>query len=152
MANKMISVVGTVANKLSSLPIRDGQIIFVKDKKRVALDLDGKRTFYNQIELLDKEQNRLDLLAPVNGCFYFVIDTAVLWFYQDNWVQLTTTPHDVVFFGTKLPELGQANTLYVNKETGNEGIRVWDDKTNAYITIADKTNSMSTSDVIALFN
>lgn len=152
MANKMITVIGTVANKVSSLPIKDGQIIFVKDKKKVALDLDGKRTFYNQIELLETEQDRLDLLAPINGCFYFVVNTAVLWFYQDDWVQLTTTPHDVVFFGTKIPELGKVNTLYVDREEGNEGIRIWDETTKQYITIADKTHSMSTSDVLALFN
>ena len=32
MASKVISVIGTVANRLPDLPIKDGQIIFVKDK------------------------------------------------------------------------------------------------------------------------
>ncbi len=148
----MIKVIGTIANKVKNLPIEDGQIIFVKDKKRVAVDIDGKRTFYNQIELLDKDQDRLDLLAPVNGCFYFVIDTAVLWFYQNDWIQLTTTPHDVVFFGTTIPELGRANVLYVDRKIDNECIRIWDEGTNSYITVADKTHSMSTDDIVALFN
>ena len=88
MASKVISVIGTVANRLPDLPIKDGQIIFVKDKKKVALDVDGKRTFYNEIVTFNDDQERKDLLAPINGCFYFVIKTAVLWFYQDKWIPI----------------------------------------------------------------
>ena len=51
MADKMISVIGTVASRLPDLSIKDGQLIFVKDKKKIALDLGGKRTFYNDIEV-----------------------------------------------------------------------------------------------------
>lgn len=152
MADKMISVVGTVANKLKDLTIKDGQIIFVKDKRRVALDLDGKRTFYNEITILNDEQERSDLLAPINGSFYFVVTTAVLWFYQDEWIQLTTTPKEVVFFGAKIPDLGKENTLYINRDSGTEGISIWDEKEQKYIIIADKTHSMSTEDVLSLFN
>lgn len=152
MADKIISVVGTVANKLKDLTIKDGQIIFVKDKKRIALDLDGKRTFYNEITILETEQERLDLLAPINGCFYFVITTAVLWFYQDDWVQITSSPEEVIFFGTKIPELGKENVLYLDRTSGKEGISIWDEKEQKYITIADKTHSMSTDDVLSLFN
>lgn len=74
MADNKVSVIGTVANRLQNLPIRDGQVIFVKDKKKVALDLNGKRTFYNEIVTFNEDQERLDLLAPINGCFYFVIN------------------------------------------------------------------------------
>ena len=80
MADNKVSVIGTVANRLQNLPIRDGQVIFVKDKKKIALDLNGKRTFYNEIVTFNEDQERLDLLAPINGCFYFVIKTAILWF------------------------------------------------------------------------
>ncbi|HAU85038.1 MAG TPA: hypothetical protein DCW90_05945 [Lachnospiraceae bacterium] len=152
MADNKVSVIGTVANKLQKLPIRNGQVIFVKDKKKVALDLDGKRTFYNEIVTFDTDQERLDLLAPINGCFYFVITTAILWFYQDEWVQITTSPQEVIFFGTTLPDLGKENVLYVNKTSGTEGISVWDKNEGKYITVADRTYSMSSDDVLKLFN
>ena len=152
MADKMISVVGTVANKLKDLTIKDGQIIFVKDKKRIALDLNGKRTFYNEITVLDTDQERIDLLAPINGCFYFVINTAVLWFYQDKWIPITTSPEEVVFFGAKIPELGKENVLYVDRTSGSECVSVWDDKEQKYIVIADRTHSMSADDVLSLFD
>lgn len=151
MADNKVSVIGTVANKLQKLPIRDGQIIFVKDKKKVALDLNGKRTFYNEIVTFENDQERIDLLAPINGCFYFVIDTAILWFYQDEWVQITTSPQEVIFFGTKIPELGKANILYVDRTSGSEGVKIWDEDLGKYIIIADRTYSMSTNDVLNLF-
>lgn len=151
MADKIISVIGTVANKLPELPIKDGQIIFVKDKKKVALDLNGKRTFYNEITTFNEDQERQELLAPINGCFYFVVKTAVLWFYQDEWIQITTPPKETIFFGTKIPELGKSNVLYVDRTDGQEGLSIWDEAESKYITIADKTHSMSADDVVKLF-
>lgn len=151
MADNKVSVIGTVANKLQNLPIRDGQIIFVKDKKKVALDLNGKRTFYNEIVTFNDDQERLDLLAPINGCFYFVIKTAILWLYQDKWVQITASPNEVVFFGTQLPEMGKENVLYVDKTSGSEGISIWNQNAGKYITVADRTYSMSADDVLNLF-
>lgn len=151
MADKIISVIGTVANRLPELPIKDGQIIFVKDKKKVALDLNGKRTFYNEIVTFSEDQERQELLAPISGCFYFVVNTAVLWFYQDEWIQITTPPEEIIFFGTQMPELGKANVLYVDKTDGHEGLSIWDETENKYITVADKTHSMSADDVIKLF-
>lgn len=149
MADKVISVIGTVANKLPDLPIKDGQIIFVKDKKKVALDLDGKRTFYNEIVTFEEDQERKDLLAPINGCFYFVIKTAVLWFYKDKWIQVTTTPEEVVFFGTEIPELGKANILYVNKSKQN--ISVWDEERGAYVIVGEATGLVTNEDIDKLF-
>lgn len=152
MADTKITVIGTVAAKLQQLPIQNGQVIFVKDKKKVALDLNGKRTFYNEIVTFEKDKERQDLLAPINGCFYFVIETAILWFYNNEWIQISAQPNDVVFFGAKIPELGKANTLYVDRTYGSEGISIWDEETNEYITIADRTHSMSTNDVLKLFS
>ena len=57
MADRVISVIGTVANKLPDLPIKDGQIIFVKDKKKVALDLMGREPFITKSLHLKKIKN-----------------------------------------------------------------------------------------------
>lgn len=145
----VLSVCATVGSKLSDLTIKDGQLTFVRDKHKIALDFGGKRTFYNQIEELATEQARVSLLAPVTGLFYFVIETAVLWTYQNGWVQITTPPKEIVFFGTELPELGVTKTLYV--DTNKKEISVWDDETAGYIVVADKTLELTAEDVNDLF-
>ena len=56
-----------------------------------------------------------------------------------------------MFIGTEMPELGQAKTLYVNKEEGNESISIWNEETEQYQVVADKTQSIEVQDVLALF-
>lgn len=145
----VLSVCATVGSKLPDLVIKDGQLIFIQDKHKIALDFGGKRVFYNQIEELATDAVRTSMLAPVAGLFYFVIETAVLWTYRDKWVQITTPPKEVVFFGTELPELGVSKTLYV--DTARKEISVWDETTSGYVVVADKTNELTAEDVDALF-
>ena len=144
----ILSVCATVGSKLSDLTIKDGQLIFVQDKHRIALDFNGKRVFYNQIEEIASEKDRASMLAPISGLYYFVIDSAVLWTYRDKWVQITTPPEEVVFIGVELPELGSSKTLYVDK---NGGISVWDSDSNGYVVVADKTGSIEESEIDLLF-
>ena len=55
-ANKApMSVVVTTSERLSSLLIQNGQLVFVKDKRRIAFDWNDKRTFYNQITELESD-------------------------------------------------------------------------------------------------
>lgn len=92
----ILSVVETTASRLPDLSIKNGQLIFVKDSQKIALDIDGKRTFYNQTVVLQTETERTSLLAPITGLFYFVIETAILWTYQtEGWIQITTPPASV---------------------------------------------------------
>lgn len=132
------SVIVTTSDRLSDLVIKSGQLIFVKDKNRIALDFKDERKFYNQITELDAEYERTSLSSPLNG-YYFVIETAVLWYYKDGWTQITTKPDDIVFIGTELPELGQEKTLYVNK--AKKEIAVYDTDTNGYLVVADNTEN-----------
>lgn len=146
----ILSVCATIASKVKDLPFKDGQLIFVHDAHRIALDYKGKRDFYNQIIELDAEAERLQLLAPISGAYYFVIETAVLWTYQNGtWIQVTTRPEDIVFIGTELPELGQEKMLYVDK-TSRE-ISVWDDSSGEYLTVSDYTFEATDDDIFALF-
>lgn len=143
----VLSLVATTSSRIRDLVIQDGQMIFIQDLGRIAFDYKGKRVFYNQIvELAEAERQALD--SPLSG-YYFVIDTAVLWFYGENeWVQITEKPKEVLFVGVELPELGQEQTLYVNK---NGGISIWDDDTDEYLLVADKNEYASVSDIDALF-
>lgn len=145
----VLSVCATVGSKLPDLAIKDGQLIFVHDNSKVALDFGGKRTFYNQITELGTEDERTSLLAPISGHYYFVIKTAVLWTYQNEWVQITTPPTEIIFIGTELPELGSANKLYINKTERN--ISIWDEDTNKYIIVGEKYNVISESDIDSFF-
>lgn len=142
-----LSICATTGSKLSDLVIKDGQMIFVQDKRKIAFDFGGKRVFYNQITELSTDEERLALSSPDNG-YYFVVNTAILWAYQGEWIPLNSTPSSILCIATELPELGSANKLYVDK-TG--GISIWDDNTSNYIHVADKSGSISTSDIESLF-
>lgn len=145
----VLSVCATTSKRLPELVIKDGQLIFVQDKHRIAFDFGGKRKFYNQIEELTTEEERIALVAPVVGSYYFVIKTAVLWTFQDKWIQLTTPPEEVVFIGAQLPELGSVKTIYTN--VVNKEISVWDNETQKYIVVADKTEEISEEEISSLF-
>ena len=144
-------IVADQASKLSDLAIGHQQIIFIEDKRKIALDFEGKRTFYNHVEVLKTETERKELTTPESGLFYFVIGTATIWFYDEKWIRVTAPPEEIVFIGTTLPELGSENTLYVNKKNGEEGIFVWDVETQSYIFIAGKAKAISPSKIDGLF-
>lgn len=145
----ILSVCATTSNRLSDLSIKNGQLIFVQDKRRIAFDFGDSRKFYNQIEEFATDTERVAYENPIVGSFYFVIETAVLWTYRDKWIQLTTTPEEVIFIGTEMPELGSANKLYVDKY--DKEISVWDSETEKYITVANATGEISESDIDSLF-
>lgn len=147
----VMSLVATTSSKIRDLVIKNGQLIFIQDLGRIAFDFKGQRVFYNQIVELDTEVERLTLDSPLSG-YYFVIDTGVLWFYQNEWIQITEKPEEVVFIGVELPELGQAkdNTLYVNK-TERE-IAVFDSASNEYIIVSNYTNEATDEDIENLFD
>ena len=149
MGKNILSTIGTVGSKVSDISIKNGQLIFVQDKHRIALDFNGKRTFYNDITTIDTDEERQNILAPVNGCFYFVINTAILWFYNDKWTQVTTSPQEVLFIGMELPNLGSENKLYVN--TYGKNISIWDIKEKKYEIVADATEEISEDEISSLF-
>ena len=126
----VMSLVATSSSRIRDLIIKDGQLIFIQDLGRIAFDFKGKRVFYNQIVELNTEAERLALENPLDG-YYFVIDEACLWFYKDGWIQITEKPKEILFVGVELPELGQANKIYV--DTDDREISVWDEETGEYI-------------------
>lgn len=144
-----LSVCATNSNRLPYLPIKDGQLIFIQNKRRIAFDFGGDRKFYSQINELNTDTERISLEAPVYGSYYFVIDTAVLWAYYDKWIQLTTAPEEVIFIGAEIPTLGSANKLYVNKD--KKEISVWDSDKNDYIVVSDCTNEITDKEIANLF-
>lgn len=149
--NAVLSIRATTSEKIKDLVIKDGQLIFMYDVGRLAFDYKGKRTLYNQIIEIETEQERIDLSDPVNGKYYFVIEKAILWRYFNGWIQITHNVDEVVFIGDEFPELGQAKQIYINTTEGNEHISVWDEETENYKIVADKTYSISAEEISAFF-
>lgn len=145
----VLSVCATTSGRVKDLPIQSGQLIFVQDKHKIAFDFKGKRTFYNQLEVIESDEERVSIESPEVGQYYFVIKTAVLWQYQYEWVQLTTSPEEILFIGTELPELGSAKTLYVSKS--KKQISVWDDESKTYLVVSDTTEDVSEEFIDSLF-
>lgn len=149
--NTIISVIATTGSKVKDLVIKDGQLIFVQDKQRVALDFNGKRVFYNQIIILNSESDRQLILAPVEGLFYFVIETAILWTYNNSqWVQITTPAENIIYINDTPPQSGKESQVFFN--TSEKNISVWDKELQSYDVIADKTQSITELDINNLFN
>ena len=146
----VLKLVATTSSRVKDLIIQDGNLIFIQDLGRIAFDFKGKRVFYNQIAQLETEAERQALENPLGG-YYFVIDEACLWFYNDGWIQITGKPNDIVFAGIdELPELGQKNKLYV--DTDDREISVWDEENDKYITVANYTQEASEQDIESLFD
>lgn len=146
----ILSVVETTASRLPSLSIKNGQLIFVKDSQKIALDIDGKRTFYNQIVVLQTESERTSLLAPIAGLFYYVVQTAILWAYQtEGWEQITTPPKEYIIFGVSNPEVGETDVLYVNKT--DKTISYWDDEQSNYVALTKNISEITADEINQLF-
>lgn len=148
----VMSLIATNSSRIRELPIKDGNLIFIQDLGRIAFDFKNKRVFYNQIVELDTEAERLALKEPLDG-YYFIIDEACLWSYKNGgWIQITGKPEEIVFIGAELPELGQKNKVYANTTEGSESISVWDEESESYVEVANKTYSMTPEEVVELFN
>jgi hypothetical protein len=95
----ILSVTATNGSNLTNLPIKNGQITFIQDKHKLAFDLDDKRVVYSEIIDIATEAGRKSLLAPVSGCYYFVVETSTLWTYRNGaWVQVTMTPAAIMSY------------------------------------------------------
>ena len=123
----------TTSNKLGSIPIDPGLIIFVSDTRTLYLDTGGTRVPYTSIISLGTEAQRQDLNDPLEG-FYYVLENEVLWHYdeKDGWIVLSSS-QQIKF--DDLPVVGSGNRLYIDgispyRWTGSEytsliGTPVW---------------------------
>lgn len=147
---QILSAIGTTKSKVNTLPIKNGQLIFVQDARSVALDFNNKRVFYNQIVSMKTEDERISLLAPVNDLYYFVIETAVLWTYHGKWIQVTAPPNQIIsVVNDSLPLNGVENALYINKR--EQTSYVWDETTSQFIPVGAYYSLATSEDIKKLF-
>lgn len=148
-AKSILNLIATTSSRIRELPIKNGQLVFIRDLGRIAFDFKDQRVFYNQIVELESEAERTALENPLGG-YYFVIGSGVLWLYKNEWIQITERPENVLFIGVELPQLGEEDKLYVSKT--EQDISVWDDETNQYIKVANYTKDVTIEDIENLFN
>lgn len=137
MAASIVKFHRTVAANLNTLPVRTGNLIFVSDTKQIFLDSLGTRIEYTCIQVFNKEEERLNLLAPIKG-FYFVEETAILWRFDTQWVQLTPSNLNEITFGSSIEDFpleGNDKILYV----ADDATYKWDSVTKSYVMVANKT-------------
>lgn len=85
--------------KLDTVPIQDGQIIYVKDTHELYFDVNETRTKATDIIFLATTDEREGLESPFQSKLYFVIEEATLYFYNGTeWVSVTATSADKVSF------------------------------------------------------
>lgn len=140
---EILSAVITTGSKLSELPIKNYQLIFVKDTQTIALDFNGKRTTYSQVITVQTEAERQAILAPIHGLFYFVQDSCCLWTFDNTWKQITSPPKDVIMKAkniSEFPPLGNELCLYIAQEE-NKMYR-WDDTDIKYYCVGSDYNDI----------
>lgn len=94
--------------------ITSGKIYVASDTHELYCDtLDGNRIKISDIEYLDTDSNREDLLAPLNK-FYYVSDTNKLWYYNERWVQIGPGSQLII----------KANGVQLGSYTGEEVVEV----------------------------
>ena len=94
--------------------IISGKIYVASDTHELYCDtLDGERIKISDIEYLETNDEREDILAPLNK-FYYVSDTNKLWYYNERWVQIGPGSQLVI----------KANGTQLGSYTGEEAIEV----------------------------
>lgn len=80
------------SSDLSSVPIENGRQIICKDNGMQFIDYNNTRILITQIIFLNDDMERESMSSPINGKFYFVKDSQVLYFYHSNtWICLSIT-------------------------------------------------------------
>lgn len=110
-----LKVVSTTSARLGQLPVEYGQLIFVKDTRELYFDHQEGRIPYNQIIILETEQQRKGMIRPITS-FYFVKETGVIWRYEREWIVITNPPSEQIEFLPKaeFPTIGRENILYID--------------------------------------
>ncbi len=132
-----MKLIYTTAEKLNSLNLADGQIIYVPNDNIIALDMRGQRFIYKTIRTFATDAERLNAVFISPG-FYYVEETNIIWRYTANkiWRQITSPEKTPIIYGeTKevFPEIGEEGILFYT----DNGIYNWKPQLNEYNLIAN---------------
>lgn len=129
------SFVITTKQKISTLPVKNGQAIFVKDAGKIYYDWDNIRTAYHSIIELATQSDRTSLESPSKSKLYLVEEDYTLWRYNGtSWLEILSQP-GIVFTESPvtLPtDDPKSNTLYI---AGTQ-LYKYDDNTKQFVELA----------------
>lgn len=77
ITKREFKIVATTSDRVEALGIKDGQLIFVQDKGKVAFDFNGTRVFYDNGEELDDIYSKITTLEKKDVEFETQIETKV---------------------------------------------------------------------------
>lgn len=114
MVRPTMKFIATTKDKLDSIPIIAGSLIFVRDDRAIYLDVtDSQRTIYQSVITITSEEERRTMIAPIDG-FYYVQKENTLWSYFNSlWVEVIGKNPNIVFT-EEMPLIGTENIIYVN--------------------------------------
>lgn len=118
-----LKIFHTIASRLNQLEIRNDQLVFVEDVKRVYLDMNGLRIEYDGTVIFDTEDERMECKNP-QGEFYFVIDTNTMWLYDGEWICMNDKPEEVIYFDGTEGNGGCEESAVINREWEEIGAAV----------------------------
>ena len=131
-----VKFIATVKAKIDSIPKEPGNIIFSTDDRVVYLDkASDKRISFQEIMTIATESEREVYTGAVNGGFYYVTETHLLYRYSNDekWICLNKAGSGNVIFDDRgsFPEKGDPTALYVT----DDSIYKWSDSSNDYIKV-----------------
>lgn len=92
-------------------PTINGQFIVATDSRELFFDHDSMRIPLNDIVFLNNEEERKDILAPLQK-FYFIISTGTLYLWDGScWIVINSNPFDE----DSIPPAGSPTTLLYAK-------------------------------------
>lgn len=146
-AKYKLSILSSGINELSDIPVINGQLIFVKNRNIITLDMNSSRTFYRGINTIDSESELKSYERDSE--FVFVKESHNLYVYLDNnWIQLVDRDNAKLIKGER-PLIGDAKGLYVDSSSQN--ISVWDEAKQKYVIVGEVIHPISLNTIDALF-
>lgn len=100
-----IKFIQTNYNKLNTIPIVNGQLLYCIDTYEIYMDTSkDERIIFNDIIILETESERTELLNPILGKMYFVKETNKIYIYITDWIVLNRSiiKEPVFFLGSNL--------------------------------------------------
>ena len=112
--------IATVKAKINDIPVESGNMIFSTDDRVIYLDKRDTRISFQQIMSIATEDDRENYQYPLNGCFYYVEETNLLYRYskEKQWTCLNKAGSGNVIFDDRgsFPEKGDPTALYVTDD------------------------------------
>lgn len=127
-----VKYIVTTSSKVNEINVEVGNLIFCEDTRRIALDGENGRVFYDQIMCLPNDSMRISMIRSLVDGFYFSLDTNILWRLDNlTWIQITDKPDSQLVYGTlaTFPRPGKVGVIYYS----DNHIYHWDADSEMYL-------------------